>query len=139
MNVRELDAWLAEHLFGWEFWEETRPNYTHVYWQTDGRKPWERTQKAYQQPEKFHRIAFSEYEPKRHIYEGVKPTFSSTGDGMLLVLEAMRARGFDLDLLTDAGTWRCDFDNGTIDTHKEAATAPRAVALAAKAALEASK
>lgn len=72
-------------------------------------------------------------------HESRAPLLSSTGDGMILVLEAMRGLGFEVDVLTDDGEWCCDFDNGTVDTHSVADTAPRAVAEAAKMALEATK
>lgn len=61
-----------------------------------------------------------------------------TGDGMAAVLEAMRAREMPMTLL-GANRWTCTIvsSEGEFEYSRTADTAPRAVALAAIAALEA--
>lgn len=79
----ELDAWLAEHLFGYQ------EVHQEVAW-TGGlgspRKPksewpWYRAGDCYETSTQRRKVGLE--------------SFSTTGDGMLLVMEAMRERGFD--------------------------------------------
>ncbi len=122
---RALDAWLAEHLFGWEVVGNRRGNWSLKepggQWQggsfmKERGRPWAST---------THCISWA-----------------TTGDGMLAVLEAMRKREWRALM----GTWstgpgyRCQFYTITNEERVSAlaGSLPRAVALAAKAALEAS-
>lgn len=71
--------------------------------------------------------------------EGYPPLFSSTGDGMLLVMAALRARGLGWvlgDCYSDVVTATVLDEEAGTRADEQAATAPLAVALAAKAALE---
>lgn len=119
-NERELDAWLAEHLFGWD----AAPCEMTVAYQPCGRKA-------------------------LHRHDGLDidfpPAYSTTGDGMLLVMEAMRERGYGIIVeRNSSGDWlsevyriepRCV--GGAYDFMMPAETGPMAVAKAAKLALEA--
>ena len=112
MADRELDAWLVEHLFGLSVeWHHGQP-----------------------------------YAPQQ-LVPPVKP-YSSTGDGMLMVLEAMRGRGAQGSLfvalpsmsgepLCVARFERVDGPRVIHMVSNANVSAPRAVAEAAKAALEA--
>lgn len=109
---RELDAWLAEHLFGWA---------THAG--MDGEWRW-----------------YKDGESVRDEPDG----YSSTGDGMLLVLEAMRGRGFQFELVNGDGGYLAmfgtqeDFDWLDPDFYsRTSAIAPQAVAEAAQVAIQA--
>jgi len=123
MDDRELDAWLAEHLFGleveWDYW----------FPGSDGGK-------RSAAPSNRDKIPFEVGE------FDCLPSYSSTGDGMLLVLEAMRERRQTLliDATYDEKQWWVKW--GEDKWHQENAviddSLPRAVALAAKAAIEAS-
>ena len=139
MTDRELDAYLAEHLFGWadvdahyesRRWEFTDPPYEPVT-EGRGREPVEADPDIkWKQP--AHRLHFTTF-----------PCYSSTGEGMLKVIEAMRERGYD------CLTWRWQHQDCSalfahphdLDRHflrgTRADTRPRAVAEAARAALEA--
>lgn len=108
---RELDVWLAEHLFGFTADELTRGSGPFGL-------PW-------------------------------PPSYSSTGDGMLLVLEAMRGRGFTIDFEVGGGVvdtaqtyTEVNVYSGRADYLTQVATVtgtsvPRVLAEAARAALEA--
>lgn len=119
MTDRELDAWLAEHLFG----EQVR-------WMNIERDHFDTVLDG----STFHCSGMGDCR------------YSSTGEGMLMVLEAMRERGYYyvlrcMDSLVRGNTRiGCTFEgDGLSGTGwiREADTAPRAVAEAAKAALEA--
>lgn len=64
--------------------------------------------------------------------------YSTTGDGMLLVIERMRALGWwwELAKATDGAAVEAVFSLGATYWHRSADTLPHAVALAALAALE---
>lgn len=122
MPDRELDAWLAEHLFGlvgctFDECREAAEERKHYHYPGHGWGSWKRADR-----------------------------YSSTGDGMLQVLEGMRERGFEGKCgisLEQHGyqRWGSFFD-GEHDGPRgeaEAATLPLAVALAAKATLEAAR
>ena len=117
MPERELDAYLAEHLFGlvgctFDECREAAEERDHYHYPGHGWGSWKRADR-----------------------------YSSTGDGMLLVLEAMRERwSWTAELSEDTdGKWRVMFDNNSDDHECVADTLPLAVALAAKAALEAAR
>lgn len=110
MPDRELDIWLAEHLFGWrnDKFGVLRPG-----WFVDLEDQGENMMLAPQ-----------------------VQTWSPTGDGMLLVLKAMRGRGFHSVMGHGVQNCYAEFtgDSGTVVEIDDAL--PRAVAKAAKAALE---
>lgn len=75
---------------------------------------------------------------------GEDALYSSTGDGMLLVLDAMRGRGFQFELVNAEGGYLAmfgtqeDFDWLDPDFYsRTSAIAPQAVAEAAQVAIEA--
>lgn len=122
-DTRALDAWLTEHLFGWDAEACTCGMCIVNY-----------------------------YCPQHGDHSPLPPyAYSTTGDGMLIVLEAMRERGWHgmLDYgfpgdgywveagftrLVEPAEGRGPFDNAPAAHHD---SLPAAVALAAKAALEA--
>lgn len=133
-NLRELDAWLAEHLFGWKW---------HTY---DDRgegwfgppeeigKPcgWDSIREA-QADEAFVPLA---------VGPGNYPHYTTTGDGMMLVFDAMEKRGYRLALEYDDrpivwGEYVAEFKPNDDESWGTGATIPEAVARAAKAVLEA--
>ncbi len=67
-----------------------------------------------------------------------RPGLSTTGDGMLLVLEAMRERGWGAVIVMGRQVWSIDVQTAKCKTlsRARADTLPRAVALAALAALD---
>lgn len=122
LSSRELDAYLAEHLFGREScWMSERAQY--VNGETSAHR-----YLVY--------VDEGSWGPEVHLY-------SSTGEGMLKVIEAMRERGYD------CLTWRWQHQDCSalfahphdLDRHflrgTRADTLPRAVAEAARAAIEA--
>ena len=81
MPERELDAYLAEHLFGlvgctFDECREAAEERDHYHYPGHGWGSWKRADR-----------------------------YSSTGDGMLLVLEALRARGYVVDVFGNPDTW----------------------------------
>ena len=116
MPERELDAYLAEHLFGWHRWETFR--------------------------DQARKMPVTEWIREGGITSRL-PAYSSTGDGMVIVLEAMRGRGFEfsLRLSEDSSQWMAIIIFGPPigSAICRSDTLPRAVALAAKAALEAAR
>lgn len=114
MNDRELDAFLAEHLFGWEREQDG------CLVVADG-------------PSKGYRF---------YPGEEIDPAYSSTGDGMLQVLEKMRERGFKGSVVWDrldqrspthiTADWSVTFDGAAGALND---SLPRAVAAAAFTAL----
>lgn len=134
MTDRELDAWLAEHLFGLGplvWFDDVGPD------PDDGRdiRGWGGE----------HAACYADDEPyndpdKTWQWTVVGPN-SSTGDGMLLVLQAMRERGFHWELQTSKARFSMPGVRHDWSAHFSADNVralPRAVAEAAKAALEAS-
>ena len=129
MNVdtitdRELDTWLAEHLFGWAYYPCVLPNAREAFWRSpDGEHHTDCVPDSY----------------------GLIPlSYTATGDGMLLVLEAMRKREwlFSVEEYGDDGPHQCvefsrEIDDKGAVMYAPSGALPRAVALAAKAALEA--
>ncbi len=114
VDTAALDSWLAEHLFGW----------THLH---------------FTGPAELQRIGLS---PTDDEYEPL-PAYSTTGDGMLMVLEAMQERGWFVTL-TDYALprwWEVEFLPDPLKPGEvvlgKAPVLPTAVSLAAKAALEA--
>lgn len=66
------------------------------------------------------------------------PHFSTTWEGMRLVVEEMQRRGWELGLFTDPDGWLAEFiilENGSVSKGR-ADTAPHAVALAALSTLQ---
>lgn len=117
MTDRELDAWLAEHLFGWEWVPQRVDILAGGFWRS---------------PDGEHHQT-----PNQHDFWDC--AYSSTGDGMLMVLEAMRERGWSFQLsdgLTETSLWVALFESDRADHQIYADSLPRAVAEAAKAALE---
>lgn len=120
----ELDAWLGEHLFGlsveWDYW----------FAGSDGAKRAGQANNRGQTP-----FEVGEFD--------ALPCYSSTYEGMGLVLEAMRQRGWTWILSTishldsHAGQLRAQMFNEQASVDAVAASIPRAVAEAARAALEA--
>ena len=101
---RELDALVAQYVMGWTPWLEQRGQYRHVVWQTDpNREPWKRSQDDAAQRQRYSEFRVEDFDPMRHIMTQVGDTFrpSTTGDGMLAVLERMRA----LDWTWELGEW----------------------------------
>lgn len=125
MTDRELDAYLAEHLFGWT-WPFDDPLIG------NGLYPG--------------RIAGYAPEPNDdgEEFDDV-PAYSSTGEGMLMVIEAMRERGwwFSVEEYGDDGPHQCvEFDKDGDDYLPTPVAAvpgslPRAVAEAAAQAIRA--
>ena len=127
LTDRELDAWLAEHLLGWT---DCDPAYVSTGWEfTDP-------------PDDRVTVGRGRGPGCRHF--SLLPTFS-TGDGMVLVLEAMRARGWWVLCAVSRldGRWYVQVDSSVSSDmtigEGHATTLPRAVAEAAMAALEASE
>lgn len=122
MTDRELDAWLAEHLFGWVYEER-------LWTDTGGER-----RAGWQHPDL---VAWLHDFPPAH--------YSSTGDWMLLVLGAMREREFGIEMVAyeEGGFgvtwWPSGYSGSRSQCHGpyDSDTLPRAVAEAAKAALEA--
>lgn len=116
-----LDVWLAEHLFGGITHNEVHP------WPPPG------------VPSMY---AFDVSGPHFDTVAGGimdSQPYSSTGDGMLLVLEAMRARDWYIDMAWVEAAWHVTVIAPAGYFEQESDTSlPRAVAEAAKAALEAS-
>ncbi|MEK0313732.1 hypothetical protein [Cohnella sp. 56] len=72
---------------------------------------------------------------------GYTPAYSTTWEGMRLVVEEMQRRGWDLGLFTDHEGWLAEFiilENGSLAKGR-AETAPHAVCLACIAAIEGQK
>ena len=118
MTDRELDAWIAEHL-----WDDARCSRC-------GRRfsyhPWDGSIDG-----------TACLEPQPYAY-------SSTGEGMLMVLKAMRERGFGASIVArEEGDWWVMIatdhvmDWLTDDRAASSPSLPRAVAEAARAAIEA--
>ena len=136
-DTRALDAWLAEHLFGW-VWVQHGAGLRRGNSQT----PYQRFLADPRQDPGHH---FFEPAPNdmpltEHYWDACEP-YSSTGDGMLQVLEAMRERG-DWCLSPDGDGWVAVLTDGIYGDNQphysgRADTLPLAVATAAKAALEA--
>lgn len=122
LTDRELDAWLAEHLFEWVSSGNRRGNWI-------------------LQPPNAGQGTPSLMKERGRGWSATNHKFSwwsSTGDGMILVLEAMRERGLVVKIHAIHAGWaayfRRDSDPWAV---RSADTLPRAVALAAKKALEA--
>lgn len=136
LTDRELDFWLAEHLFGW-LWVEHAGTRKFM-------PPWARDSKNFDYID-----ARATFEP--HV------RYSSTGDGMWLVIETMRERGFSLEVYTvvptdldlPANQWAMTATFRRLNGGSSHAMSgleespdhslPRAVALAARTALQASR
>ena len=133
---RALDAWLAEHLFGWTVVGNRLGNWS---LKEPGTGQWG--------GDAFMKELGRPWASTTHCI-----SWSTTGDGMLAVLEAMGARHYWFNIETGIGgnnhiikvsrggeagetdnSFRALYDEYDSDT-----SLPRAVALAAKAALEAS-
>lgn len=128
LSDRELDEWLAINLFGWEIRGNRRGN-----WRVDSPAGGPAVIHERGKPP-----VYTGYRPER------LPLFSSSGEGMLLVLEAMRTR--DLGLLgiwEDADGYGASFGNAgghewSVESNEgRRLTLPRAVAEAAYSALSA--
>ncbi len=122
MDDRELDAWLAEHLFGWSL-VGVKGHWTQGVETRDwsGRPP-------------------GQSRGVPHV-----PALSSTGEGMLKVMEAIRQRGWEWDIADihinpefGGFLWRafCMRDDVTPYPQATHALLPRAVAEAAKEAIK---
>ncbi|MDE2102550.1 MAG: hypothetical protein KGL39_35210 [Patescibacteria group bacterium] len=141
LTDRELDAWLAERLFGLPL---------HEWRKTGSISGFQNFYECTVDPPHGMKCRASNFD--------LGTRYSSTGDGMLLVLEAMRERGWwgttntpdsgmrDSGMSVSASFWRLHLHDST-GPHgepsriandlisREAATLPRAVAEAAYAAL----
>lgn len=144
----ELRAFLAREIFGLELWVETRGSNGEacVSHNPSGypKKPWECTQKAYQQPERYRPGTIADLK-KLGFWGTGFPRYESDPAAMMLLIERMRELGY----LMDARCWDKDgsdhcrvyFEKRTyapgspVDGEAEADTLPRAVALAARAAV----
>ncbi len=113
-DTAALDAWLAEHLLGW-----TSCN------------------------DQTHRYLEHWHAPGERLSVRCPPALSTTGDGMLMVLEAMRERRWFYFMWAEGipphriAAAFATVEEGWRDREVEADTLPLAVALAARAALEA--
>ena len=108
LQARDLDAWLAEWLFGVLKPESVpQPGASSVWW---------------------HDVKGGEWIPHE---------FSTTYEGMGRVLEAMKSKKCNITITLGMGGWGAYFSFDTLRKGvANADTLPRAVALAAKAALE---
>lgn len=119
MTDRELDALLAAHLFGWKRVATTRGQ-------------------TFLVPADYPDGPYDEDAIK---YSLTPERYSTSGNGMLLVVGAMRAKGWQVSVDSFGSTkpvedWRCKFGNGPLPPGTAFAdTAPRAVAIAACRAL----
>ena len=126
MTDRELDAKIAEYLFGWTEIDTAREFSGWDFTDTPGSWEYEGSTGVGREPG-MHMTSRAPY-----------PPYSSTGDGMLAVLEALKKRG-----CTNAGVfWIPRFEGGKWCAVTEeggdytmADSAPRAVCLATLAAL----
>lgn len=128
-----LDAWLAEHLLGWTWWVHKQNVQSEHAGQrfigpNDGSLKW---------------FCWPAQGGESIHDAGNAPKLSTTGDGMLMVLEAMQGRGwqalshlFPDDSLRHA-TFIPEDVSATTEDWVSADTLPLAVAQAARAALEA--
>lgn len=119
VDTAALDAWIAEHLFGMHHGRDASGS---PYW--DYR-------------EHLGSVDIGVLLADVHV---APPAYSTTGDGMLLVLEAMKEHSASLNLYPPSNYAKrataCYSDgSGWIPFHAD--TLPTAVALAAKAVLEA--
>jgi hypothetical protein len=90
----ELDLKVVEVLFRWIAWMEQRGELTYVVFQKLGdREPYMRTQRWEEAMKRYKQIPFSEINCIKHIVCGV-PEFSTTWEGMSLVVEEMQRRGW---------------------------------------------
>lgn len=113
MSQRELDAWLAEHLFGWASVAARPPTPIDNWTRLSGLAPGDIS---------------GAYAVARGYGGDDVPFYSSTGLGMLAVIEAMRGR-----TEAEREAFNSYFTYRQIEV---IGIAPLAVALAAKAALE---
>ena len=121
LTDRELDAYLAEHLLDWYY--DISPR--------GGPYP---PQMVFAQN--------AEQAGRRTSGSTFAPPLSSTGDGMLLVLEAMHGRGYLFivrsmnSLAAGRPGFMCTFAiEGAVDGRSEGDSLPRSVAEAAKSAI----
>jgi hypothetical protein len=119
MTDRELDAWLAEHLFDAHAheWAVDEPVGDEQRWRCSGC-----------------RVYFTG--PNERPPAFIACAYSSTGNGMQLVLEAMRERGWyaTIEAVDRDGRWYCRFNDDS-QSYAYTDSLPRAVAEAAKGAL----
>lgn len=154
LTDRELDAWLAEHLFGmrhrWfapaDFYGTGRDEPLAFYFEyTDGLESWGWFKSGNPSQEAWPLASGSVAPTKTRDGWAISDIarYSSTGDGMLAVLEAMRRNGWGVSITASSvGGFIVEFMRASLDEEPHSVTASaislsRAVAAAAKRAIEA--
>ena len=133
----ELDAWLAERLFGLTVRGPCPGG--NVRWCAMPEVAKDRGIPRSARP--------GSYDDGVRVFDMTVPPYSATSDGMIKVLEAMRERGWPIEIrwrpyggvLVMMGDGLAIGDGLAPGAAEWAETLPRAVALAAKAALEAER
>lgn len=152
MTDRELDAVVAERVMGHRFWLEKRGGYELAVGErvvpngkntTVRREPWTGSRG---EAESSRYTPVSAIEATRKGFFGEWPaSYSTTGDGMLAVIQALGKRGLfpTVEFQEGGGVWVTMWSEASrqwlrIDTHADSAdSAPRAVCIAAVLAVEA--
>ena len=138
MTDCEMDAWLAEHLFGWVLRRSRADN------RKVGEVFWCSPEDADARGATGRRWFLEPDEPITTTLLDNIPAYSSTGDGMLLVLEAMRPQ-FEVEMRMDGALCGVEIarlgesPEGESLSYAEGPSLPRAVAEAAHAALTAAE
>lgn len=130
MIDRELDAMIAEHLFGWRWfcWKGLAPTPStgEIRWILDPKTTGDHL-----------RLCKKSDMNKRQV-NGMSPAFSSKIDGAWKVVEKMKDRQWTFALCSlIKNRWRAEFGGSRKRTHiwADADNAPRAICLAALASI----
>lgn len=139
----ELDINIAVNLMGFIPWLEQRGNYKFVVFRGPGDEEPNRKSQNWenQMDDRDKRIDITEIDRMKHVVARL-PEYSTTWNGMQLVVEEMQRRGFWFTLFNSEGRhcayfekWSSDFElTGFFKGESE--TLPHAVCIAATKALE---